>query len=141
MSKAERPKIVVLCGSTRFMDEFNRANRDETLRGHIVLSVEPTDASHQHDSVEANGPLKAMLDELHLRKIDLADEVLVINVGGYCGRSTAREVAYAITLGKPLRWWEGYDGWEWPVDGESYGRLRRAVEAATNGRKTIGRVR
>jgi hypothetical protein len=124
------------------MDAFNQANREETLRGHIVLSVEPTDASHQHDSVEANAPLKAMLDNLHLRKIDLADEVLVLNVGGYVGQSTAREVAYAIAQQKMLRWWDnrGDDG-GWPLDGESYRRVQQAVEVATDGVKTIGRVR
>ena len=128
----QRPKIVCLCGSTRFMDAFNQANRDETLRGHIVLSVEPTDASHQHDSVEANGPLKAMLDDLHLQKIDLADEVLVINVGGYVGRSTANEVAYAILTGKPVRWLDnkGDDG-GWPLEHESFERVKRAMRQAT----------
>lgn len=131
---ATRPKIVCLCGSTRFWREFQRASLAETLAGHIVLSVEPTDASHQHDSVEADKALKARLDELHLRKIDLADEVLVLNVGGYVGESTAREVAYAWSRGKTLRWLEvERQGRREPVmaywDPDSKGRLEAATAA------------
>jgi hypothetical protein len=49
---------------------------------------------------------KQMLDELHLSKIDLADEVLILNCGGYVGESTLRELAYAVAQGKRVRWWE-----------------------------------
>ncbi len=73
----DRPKIVVLCGSTRFQDEYIEANRSETLNGNIVLSVGMF--GHQ-EGIDMDGPVKKMLDELHLRKIDLADEVLVLNV-------------------------------------------------------------
>ena len=141
-----RPRIVCLCGSTRFWREFQRASLAETLEGRIVLSIGA--ASGTDDEHFGNLPreeydaVKERLDALHLHKVAMADEILAINVGGYVGESTAREVAYAIALRKLLRWWEGYsDGREWPVDGESYERLRRAVEAATDGRKTIGRVR
>lgn len=78
--------------------------RDETLAGKIVLSVGLL--GHQ-EGLDMDGPIKAMLDELHLRKIDLADEVLVLNVGGYVGDSTRREVAYATAHGKPVRYLEG----------------------------------
>jgi hypothetical protein len=100
MSDRERPTVVCLCGSTRFMKEFIEATRRETLAGRIVLSV---GLFGHAEGIDMGGPVKAMLDELHLRKIDLADEVLVIDVDGYVGDSTRREVAYARAAGKPVR--------------------------------------
>lgn len=105
------PRIVCLCGSTRFWREFQAASLRETLAGRIVLSIGA--ASGTDDEHLGNLPrdeydrIKAELDELHLRKIEMADEVLVLNKGGYVGESTAREVRHAIALGKPLRWLEG----------------------------------
>lgn len=105
-----QPHIVCLCGSTRFWREFQRASLAETLAGHIVLSIGA--ASGTDDEHFGNLPreeydrVKAMLDELHLRKIDLADEVLVLNVGGYVGESTRREIAYAESIGRPIRYLE-----------------------------------
>jgi len=99
----EKPKIVCLCGSTRFKDAYEKAMRDETLAGKIVLSV----GLFGHiEGLDMASDTKKMLDELHLRKIDLADEVLVINVGGYVGESTKREIGYAKEHGKPIRWLE-----------------------------------
>lgn len=91
----DRPEIVCLCGSTRFVDEMRAANRDLTLAGVIVLApgeldVQPTEGQ------------KTVLDALHLRKIDLADRVLVVNPGGYVGESTSNEIAYARAAGKPV---------------------------------------
>lgn len=109
-SVTEKPKIVVLCGSTRFSEAFHEANLRETLAGNIVLSIGcdmRSDAdlfAHMTDDERAD--VKAKLDELHLRKIDLASEVLVLNVGGYVGESTRREIAYALEHGKNLRWLE-----------------------------------
>lgn len=97
---AEKPTVVCLCGSTRFLDAFTKANRDETLAGRIVLSVGMFGHS---EGLDMNGPVKEKLDQLHLRKIDLADEVLVLNVGGYIGESTRRELAYARDTGKVIR--------------------------------------
>ncbi|MEQ7008430.1 hypothetical protein ABN028_19850 [Actinopolymorpha sp. B17G11] len=103
----DRPRIVVLCGSTRFYDEFQQANYDLTMAGKIVLSVgfyPHAKAKHGHgEGVGHDSAEKVALDELHMRKIDLADEVLVLNVGGYIGESTRREVAYAEQAGKPIR--------------------------------------
>jgi hypothetical protein len=98
-----RPRIVCLCGSTKFYEAFMRANYEETMAGRIVLSV--GFFMHRPDTVhgEALGctpEQKIQLDELHLRKIDLADESLVLNVNGYIGESTARELAYTIFKGK-----------------------------------------
>ncbi len=71
------PRIVVLCGSTRFKAEFEKATADETLKGHIVLSVGLF--GHQMPGFDMAGEDKKKLDALHLRKIDLADEVVVIS--------------------------------------------------------------
>jgi hypothetical protein len=103
----DRPRIVVLCGSTRFYEEFRRQNLRLTLGGAIVLSIgDQTRADGDllggADGTEDVEELKARLGALHLRKIDLADEVLVLNVGGYVGESTRREIAYATRIGKPV---------------------------------------
>lgn len=94
----DRPEIVCLCGSTRFVDELRAANRELTFAGVIVVAPGEAD--------EAGGAVtdeqKTALDALHLRKIDLADRVLVVNPGGYVGESTRREIAYARAAGKPV---------------------------------------
>lgn len=96
-----RPGIVCLCGSTRFRTEFDTANRELTLAGYIVLA--PGSYSHS-DGFAVTEAQKAALDELHFAKIDLADEVLVVNPGGYIGSSTSNEIAYATKSGKPVRY-------------------------------------
>ena len=104
---SDRPTVVCLCGSTRFWQEFQRASLRETLAGRIVLSIGA--ASGTDDEHFGNLPkgeyerVKSMLDDLHLRKIDLADEVLILNVGGYIGESTTRELEYARSAGKFIR--------------------------------------
>lgn len=104
------PTIVCLCGSTRFWRTFQQAGLRETMAGRIVLSIGA--ASGTDDEHFGNLPreeydhIKTMLDELHMRKIDLADEVLILNVNGYIGESTARELAYARKLGKVVRFLE-----------------------------------
>jgi len=99
----ERPMIVCLCGSTRFVEMFRYVNQRETLAGKIVLAP----GCFQGDVVlEVLPGVKRRLDELHLHKIALADEILVVNVGGYIGESTRREIAYARQHGKRVRWFE-----------------------------------
>ncbi len=101
------PKVVCLCGSTRFMEAFLKAQYDETLEGNIVLSVGCNSKSDAELFAGPRGQLvKEMLDELHKRKIDHADEVLVLNVGGYVGESTRSEIEYARATGKPVRYLE-----------------------------------
>jgi hypothetical protein len=105
----DRPRIVCLCGSTRFYDAFQKANYDETMAGRIVLSVgfyPHTPGANHGEGVGHDSAEKVALDELHKRKIDLADEVLVLNVGGYVGSSTKSEIDYAIEHKKPIRWLE-----------------------------------
>ena len=104
-----RPRIVCLCGSTRFRDAFDEANYVETMGGRIVLSVGfymRATGNRHGETVGTTPAQKIALDELHKRKIDLSDEVLVLNVGGYIGDSTRSEIAYAKAHGKPVRWME-----------------------------------
>lgn len=98
----DRPEIVCICGSTRFANEMLAANRDLTLAGAIVVA--PGVFVHSEDQADrqVTDDQKAALDALHLRKIDLADRVLVVNPGGYIGESTSREIAYARATGKPV---------------------------------------
>ena len=91
----DRPEIVCICGSIRFVDEMRAANRELTLAGAIVVA--PGEAGEVVTPEQ-----KTALDALHLRKIDLADRVLVVNPGGYVGESTSREIAYAQATGKPV---------------------------------------
>lgn len=99
-----RPTVVCLCGSTRFGEAFREANLRETLAGRIVLTI---GCDTKSDDALGLGPeVKPMLDELHLRKIDMADEVLILNVGGYIGESTRRELKYARVYGKRIRFLE-----------------------------------
>lgn len=104
------PTIVCLCGSTRFWRAFQQAGLSETMAGKIVLSIgaaSGTDDEHFGNLPRAEyDRIKTMLDQLHMRKIDLCDEVLILNVDGYIGESTARELAYARKLGKLIRFLE-----------------------------------
>jgi acetoin utilization deacetylase AcuC-like enzyme len=98
------PLVVCLCGSTRFMEAFRRANFIETMAGHIVLTVGCDTKSD--DELKLSVADKVALDALHKRKIDLADEILVLNVGGYIGESTRSEIDYAVTMGRAVRYLE-----------------------------------
>ena len=97
-------KVITLCGSTRFKDAFLAAQKRLTLE-HIVISVGLF--GHSGDSEAMDAETKAMLDDMHKRKIDMADEIYVINVGGYIGSSTRSEIEYAKANGKGIRYLEG----------------------------------
>lgn len=102
-----RPVIVCLCGSARFTEQFQKSYLEETLAGRIVLSV-ATVAGGDEKLFEGYSPAEQAqitdrLAELHRHKIDLADEILILNVGGYVGPGTARERDYAAAKGKRLR--------------------------------------
>jgi hypothetical protein len=71
------PKKVCLCGSSRFKEKHLEVMRDLTLNGDIVLAMGCF--GHADASIDMDGPVKDMLDDLHLRKIDEADEVFVVN--------------------------------------------------------------
>jgi hypothetical protein len=95
--------IITLCGSTKFKNEFEKANKELTLKGIIVLSCGVYSHSDNEIITEEQ---KKMLDELHRRKIDLSDGILVLNVGGYIGDSTKSEIDYALKKGKAVRFLE-----------------------------------
>ena len=97
-------RIITLCGSTRFKNEFLEAQKQLTLAGNIVISVGLF--GHSGDNEVWTEGTKEMLDDMHKRKIDMADEIFVINVGGYIGSSTASEIEYAKATGKPVRYLE-----------------------------------
>ncbi|MBS6628718.1 MAG: hypothetical protein KH282_06530 [Clostridiales bacterium] len=104
-------KVITLCGSTRFKDAFIKAQKDLTLQGNIVISVglfghsgdDEVWEGMTEDTVTAT---KQMLDDMHKRKIDMADAIFVINVGGYIGVSTRSEIAYAVSTGKDVYYLE-----------------------------------
>lgn len=98
------PRIVCLCGSTRFSEAYREANLRETLAGNIILTVGCDTKSDENLGLLPK--FKVKLDDLHKRKIDLADEILVLNVGGYIGESTRSEIEYAKAAGKPIRYLE-----------------------------------
>lgn len=99
-------KVITLCGSTRFKDEFEEVQRKLTLEGNIVLSVGLFSHAEENGEDWANNGIKEMLDDIHKRKIDMSDEIFVINKDGYIGKSTASEVEYAKSKGMPIRYME-----------------------------------
>ncbi len=103
--------VVTLCGSTRFKEQFMEVQKRLTLEGKIVISVGLF--GHSGDSEVWDGmdegmlsKTKEMLDDMHKRKIDMADSIFVINVGGYIGDSTRSEIAYAEAHGKEIEYLE-----------------------------------
>lgn len=97
--------VITLCGTTRFKDAFIETQKRLTLEGNIVISVELF--GHSGDNEVWTEGTKEMLDNMHKRKIDMADAIYVINVGGYIGESTRSEIEYAIKNGKEVRYLEG----------------------------------
>ena len=96
--------VITLCGSTRFKDAFMEAQKHLTLEGNIVISVGLF--GHSGDDEVWTEGTKEMLDDMHKRKIDMADAIFVINVGGYIGSSTRSEIDYARRHGKQIRYLE-----------------------------------
>ena len=97
-------KVITLCGSTRFKDQFMEAQKRLTLEGNIVISVGLF--GHSGDEEVWKPGTKEMLDDMHRAKIDMADEIFVINVGRYIGESTRSEIEYAMANGKQVRYLE-----------------------------------
>ena len=94
--------VITLCGSTRFKDAFLEAQKRLTLAGNIVISVGLF--GHSGDDEVWSDGIKEMLDDMHKRKIDMADSIYVINVGGYIGESTRSEIEYAQRNGKTIEY-------------------------------------
>ena len=92
--------VITLCGSTRFKEQFLDAQKRLTLEGNIVISVGLF--GHSGDNEVWTEGTKEMLDDMHKRKIDMADGIYVINVNGYIGSSTRSEIEYARKQGKQV---------------------------------------
>ena len=104
-------KVITLCGSTRFKEAFMEIQKRLTLEGNIVISVGLFGHSGDNEVWDGmdEGTLsktKEMLDDMHKRKIDMADDIFVINVGGYIGSSTRSEIEYAKATGKGVSYLE-----------------------------------
>lgn len=100
----ENYKVVTLCGSTKFKDDFMRVQKKLTLQGYIVISVGLF--GHSGDDEVWTEGTKEMLDDMHKRKIDMADEIFVINKNDYIGTSTRSEIEYAKAKGIPVTYTE-----------------------------------
>ena len=98
--------IITLCGSTRFKDKFIEMQKKLTLEGYVVISVYVFGNCGDLDGVDNIDEIKNMLDDIHKRKIDISDEIFVLNVGGYIGDSTRSEIEYAKSLGKKIQYLE-----------------------------------
>lgn len=94
--------IVAICGSTRFRNAMQEANRKLTLAGHVVLAP----GVFQHDGDQITEAQKRQLDLLHFYKIDLSEAIYVVNPNGYIGSSTRNEIRYAIERGKQVLYLE-----------------------------------
>ncbi|UNK21297.1 hypothetical protein MNQ98_16575 [Paenibacillus sp. N3/727] len=95
-------RVITLCGSTKFKDQFEQANAFLTLQGNIVISVA---FFEQSEGFEITKEQAELLGNLHFRKIDISDEIFVIDVGGYIGNSTKKEIKYAEEKGKAIRYY------------------------------------
>ncbi len=96
----ENYKVITLCGSTKFKAEFMKVQKELTLKGYIVISV----GCFGHSGDVITDDQKIMLDNMHKRKIDMADEIFVINVDGYIGESTKSEIEYAKSHNKKVNY-------------------------------------
>ncbi|WP_274366251.1 hypothetical protein [Paenibacillus thermotolerans] len=94
--------IITLCGSTKFKSQFEQANAYLTLQGNIVISLA---FFEQSEGFEITSEQAELLGNLHFKKIDLSDEIFVIDVGGYIGSSTKKEIEYAKRHGKVVRYY------------------------------------
>lgn len=123
------PKIVTICGSTRFRAEIAEANRMLTLAGYLVLAP----GVFAHDGDEITEQQKEELGKLHFKKIDLARGIYVVNPGGYIGESTRREIEYARRSGKGVLALidVGIDGWS--PEAQSEAAAEMAVQRAAPG--------
>jgi hypothetical protein len=99
-------RVVTLCGSTRFEAEFAEVNQRLTLEGCVVISLGMFSVPDlpDYDRTADSAGLAERLGALHFQKIRMADEVFIVDPGGYVGESTRREIAYAESLGKPVRY-------------------------------------
>lgn len=98
-------KIICLCGSNRFEEAFKKANKEESAKGHIVVTIANLNSSG-YLNVQITDKKEA--DQLQLDKVELADEILVLNVGGHIGSFTKKSIQHAIKHNKIIRYLENY---------------------------------
>ena len=101
ITRTSNRKIITLCGSTKFKKEFEEIMLAESLKGHIVFG--PAGYNHA-DNLKLLSRQKELVDQIHLDKVAISDEILVINKDGYIGESTKREIEYAECMGKKVRY-------------------------------------
>lgn len=99
-------KVITLCGSTKFKTQFEQTNAYLTLQGNIVISL---GYFEQSEGVNITQEQADLFSTIHLRKIDMSDEIFVMDVGGYIGESTNKEIKYAQQLGKSIRYYSKSD--------------------------------
>ena len=99
-------KVIALCGSTKFEAEFAEVNQRLTMQGCVVISLGMFSLPNltDYDWTVDSSDMKGRLGRVHFQKIRMADEVYIVGPGGYLGESTRREIAYAESLGKPVRY-------------------------------------
>lgn len=97
----ELRKVITLCGSAKFKEDFIRELKNLTLLGNIVLMPVFDFTNEEIDTSKAK-----ILKDLHFKRIEMADEILVINKNGYTGASTKAEIEYATKLGKKINYIE-----------------------------------
>ncbi|MDQ2087955.1 hypothetical protein RBH29_16115 [Herbivorax sp. ANBcel31] len=102
-------KVITLCGSTRFKDEFLKVQKELTLGGHIVISVGFFEHADSEFKDVITPEIKVMFDDMHKRKIDMSDGIYVINKNGYIGESTKGEIEYAIKTAKRVDYLEWHN--------------------------------
>lgn len=106
-----KPKVITIVGSTRFSDVQQIAMMHLSMMGHIVIPCglyghadEPQGAEYLTSDGDESTPEKRMLDKLHYQKIDISDAIFIVNIGGYMGSSSRRELGYAVSAGKEVMW-------------------------------------
>lgn len=129
----DRPHVVCISGSMRFEDEMRLAAVEESVKGHVVVMPHVNMKRPLPVTLPAGHDPKPGLDKLHLAKIDLADEVLVVAPGDYIGDSTRAEIAYAERHGKPVRRWLEHEVSVSPVDTGLRERIAEAMYRAWQG--------
>ncbi|MEU4623540.1 hypothetical protein AB0G04_26645 [Actinoplanes sp. NPDC023801] len=105
-SAGSAAKVITLCGSTRFEAEFAEVSQRLTMEGCVVISLGMFSLPELpgYDWTVDRSDLKGRIGAVHRQKIRMADEVYIVDPGGYVGESTRREIDYAESLGKPVRY-------------------------------------
>ncbi|MDQ0258032.1 hypothetical protein J2S74_005495 [Evansella vedderi] len=95
-------KVITLCGSTKFKDQFEEVNKYLTLKGNVVISV---GFFEQSEGIDITKEQERLFEEIHRKKIDMSDEICVIDVDGYIGHSTNKEIRYAQAREKKVTYY------------------------------------